>query len=105
MCDHIKFKAQVDIDRTVEQDTDGKVIGVTFKSKIHVVCENCGVPFVFNARKAYTNNYDKELIVPIEAESQDIKIPGGVIMADLSATITETNLPPWETEREENGQE
>ena len=69
MCDHSNFDAKVDVDRIVNRSDSDKILSVTFRAKIRIICRDCNTSFIFDAQKAYTEDNSQSLFVPIESSA------------------------------------
>ena len=69
MCDHVNFKAKVDVDRTVNKSDSGEVLGVTFRARVRVTCTECNTDFVFNTQKVSAEDNGQVLFAAIEPSS------------------------------------
>lgn len=66
MCDHTKFDAKVDVDRTINQSDSGKILDVTFRAKVRIKCVECNTEFVFDPRKVSVEDGGQILSAAVE---------------------------------------
>lgn len=66
MCDHTNFDARVEVDRMVNEDEEGKVLGTVFKARVYLKCTECNTDFIFDPHDVDVNSEGHELMIAVE---------------------------------------